>query len=122
LQFLVTPGGMPCARHEREIADALGVVGADDRVRRGVARAVAELPDGVATWVDLDHPVVELIGDEDVARVVEAAPNRRHRAGPGARDETRCSTVIRAATAHQKGEWNRQPTESLHGEPPERLK
>src|SRR5439155_14478361 len=52
------------ARHEREIADALGVVGADDRVRRGVARAVAELPDDVATWVDLDHPVVELIGDE----------------------------------------------------------
>src|SRR6266446_4700896 len=60
-------------RHQGEVVHALGVIGADDGTRRDVARAASELPHDIATGVDLDDAIVELIGDEDVAGLVEFA-------------------------------------------------
>ncbi len=61
------------ARHQGEVPDALGVVGADDRARGGVARTVSKLPDDVASRIDFDDPIVELVGNEDIAGLIEFA-------------------------------------------------
>src|SRR5258707_11250177 len=59
------------ACHQGEVANALGVIGADDRTRRDVAWTASELPDYVAGGIDFDDAIIELIGDEDVAGMIE---------------------------------------------------
>jgi hypothetical protein len=54
------------------VTHALGVVRADDCVRRRIAGTVSEMPDNVTGRINLDDAVVELIGDEDVARLVKS--------------------------------------------------
>src|SRR6266446_8086737 len=79
------------ACHQSEIANALGVIGADGRTRRDVAWTASELPHDIATGVDFNNAIVELIGDEDVAGLIEFArtPSLRdgHRQQNGAADE-----------------------------------
>src|SRR5260221_2992709 len=59
------------ACHQSEVANALGVIGADDRARRDVAWTASELPHDIATGVDFTNAIVELIGVEDVAGMIE---------------------------------------------------
>ena len=65
--------GSSGAGHEGQRADALRVVAADDRRCREVGWPFAELPDDPAARLHLDHPIVELIGDQGVAGLVELA-------------------------------------------------
>src|SRR5258708_15456956 len=53
--------------HQGEVVHALGVVGADEGTRGEVAWTASELPDDIATGVDLDDSIVELICDESGA-------------------------------------------------------
>src|SRR3989441_5823100 len=104
-------GGDAGARHQSKVAHALGV-GAGDRVRRGVARTVSKLPDDVACRIDFDDAIVELIGDEDVARLVEFASGAHDRSSAENQadtDEKRHSEPARApATLFTR-------TQTLHG-------
>ena len=52
-------------------ADALCVIGANDGGRAWNEGAVSKVPHDVVVPVNLDHAVVELIGDEDIAGFVE---------------------------------------------------
>ena len=69
----ITPGGCAGAGHQSERPDALGVVDADDGLGRKIVRPQPELPDDIAGRGGLDDPVVELVGNQDVARLVEMA-------------------------------------------------
>lgn len=66
-------GGYAGAGHESEVADSLSVVGAEDRAGGEVVGAESELPDDVAGGIDLYDSIVELVGDQDIARIVEAS-------------------------------------------------
>src|SRR5258708_7211089 len=39
----------------------------------GVARTFSKLPDDVASRIDFDDPIVELVGNEDIAGLIEFA-------------------------------------------------
>src|SRR5467141_1670980 len=71
LQFVVAPGGYPCAGHQCEAPDTLSVVRSDDCIGRGISWTVSELPDDTAVWGYFDDSVVELVGDENVAILVK---------------------------------------------------
>jgi hypothetical protein len=60
--------------HEGQRADALGVIHTDHRIAAEVIRSETERPDDIAARRGLDDPVIELVGDEDIARIVEMAP------------------------------------------------
>src|SRR6266853_2634652 len=70
--------GRPGPGHQRQFTDALCVVGADDGRRREVRGAPAKLPDDIAAAVDFNHTIVELVGDEVVAGLVELAVVGEH--------------------------------------------
>src|SRR5260370_20274616 len=59
------------AGHQSETTDALGVISADNSGGANVRGASSELPHDVASRIDFDDAIVELIGDEDVARMIE---------------------------------------------------
>jgi len=61
------------AGHERERADALGIVDADDGIGREVIRPEPKRPDDAAGLVGFDDAIIELISDEKVAGLVEPA-------------------------------------------------
>src|SRR6267143_1249315 len=63
----------PGAGHQRQLADALRVIGADDGSWREVRRTPAKLPDDFAAGVDFDYTIVELVRGEVVAGLVELA-------------------------------------------------
>ena len=78
--------------------EPLGVVRSDDAVGAGFVRAVPELPhDGVRVRIDLDHAVVELIRDDDIAPVVEIRRRRSRRTEQGDRECTHQDAAARAA-------------------------
>ena len=59
------------ASHQSQLSNALSVVSANDGRGREIGRTQAKVPDNVAAPVNLDHTVVELISDEDVAGSIE---------------------------------------------------
>jgi hypothetical protein len=61
------------ARDQSERPYSFGVVGTHHRMRACHRRSVAELPHDLVIPVDLNDPVVELVGDQDVATGIEPA-------------------------------------------------
>jgi hypothetical protein len=69
--FGLTAGGSG-AGHQRQLADALRIVDADDGRRREVRRTQAKLPDDIAMAIDFNHPIVELIGNQNVTGSIKS--------------------------------------------------
>lgn len=59
------------AAYEGEGTDALGVVGADNGMGGEIVWSSAELPDDLSSGACFDDAVVELVGDQDVAWLIE---------------------------------------------------
>src|SRR5260370_31858043 len=70
--------GRPGPGHQRQVTHALCVVGANDGRRREVRGTPAKLPDDIAAPIDFNHTIVELVGDEVVAGLVELAVVGEH--------------------------------------------
>src|SRR5438105_5175515 len=84
--------GCAGARHQGERPDTLGVVDADNRLVRKVVGTEPERPYDAACLVSLYDAVVELVGNQEVAGLVELPTEAKvlSRDGIGHQQESRC--------------------------------
>jgi len=66
------------AGHQSKFAHSFGIVGADYRVGREIFWTDSKMPDDVTSTINFNNAVVKLIGDKNVASVVEFAVCDRH--------------------------------------------
>ena len=61
------------ARHQGKCAHSFGIIGADNRAGREIGWTVSKVPDDFTSVIDLNNAVIKLIGDKNVASLVEFA-------------------------------------------------
>jgi hypothetical protein len=65
------------ARHQGKFAHSFGIVGSDYRVGREILWTVSKVPDDATSRTNFNNAVIKLIGNKNVAWVVEFAGGGR---------------------------------------------